>query len=98
MGWPTRETAHSGPSPACYLAERLLTEARGTASGFCYHSGAAVAGFVTPMASYFAVELTHGLCSADVDSHIGRLRERDLTLLVGPETKGNAFGAELMKF
>jgi hypothetical protein len=56
MGWPTRETAHSGPSPACYLAERLLTEARGTASGFCYHSGAAVAGFVTPMASYFAVE------------------------------------------
>jgi SHS family lactate transporter-like MFS transporter len=81
----------------CYLAERFPTEVRSTASGFSYHFGAVVGGFVTPVASYFAVERDMGFA---VPMLIGTLTGSVsviLALLVSPETKGKVFGAELVK-
>jgi MFS transporter, SHS family, lactate transporter len=81
----------------CYLTERFPTEVRGTASGFCYHFGAVIGGFVTPLSSYFAVERHMGFATpmliATLVGSVGVI----LALLVSPETKGKVLGAELMK-
>jgi MFS transporter, SHS family, lactate transporter len=81
----------------CYLTERFPTEVRATASGFCYHFGAVIGGFVTPLSSYFAVERHMGFATpmlvATLVGSVGVI----LALLVSPETKGKVLGAELMK-
>ncbi len=81
----------------CYLTERFPTEVRGTAVGFCYHFGAVIGGFVTPLSSYFAVERHMGFATpmliATLVGSVGVI----LALLVSPETKAKVLGAELMK-
>jgi SHS family lactate transporter-like MFS transporter len=81
----------------CYLAERFPTEVRSTASGFCYHFGAVVGGFVTPVASYVAVERHMGFAVPMLIGTLAGSVSVVLALLVSPETKGKVLGAELTK-
>jgi MFS transporter, SHS family, lactate transporter len=81
----------------CYLTERFPTEVRGTASGFCYHFGAVIGGFVTPVSSYFAVERHMGFAAPMLIATLVGSVNVILALLVSPETKGKVFGAEMMK-
>jgi SHS family lactate transporter-like MFS transporter len=81
----------------CYLTERFPTEVRGTASGFCYHFGAVIGGFVTPVSSYFAIERHVGFATPMLIATLVGSVSVILALLVSPETKGKVFGAELMK-
>jgi SHS family lactate transporter-like MFS transporter len=79
-----------------YLTERFPTEVRSTASGFCYHVGTVVGGFVTPVASYFAVEQHMGFAMPMLIGTVVGSVSVILALLVSPETKGKVLGAELM--
>lgn len=81
----------------CYLTERFPTEVRGTASGFCYHFGAVMGGFVAPVVSYFAVERHMGFAVPMLIATLAGSVSVILALLVSPETKGKVFGAELIK-
>jgi SHS family lactate transporter-like MFS transporter len=81
----------------CYLTERFPTEVRGTASGFCYHFGAVIGGFVTPVSSYFAVERHIGFATPMLIATLAGSVSVILALLISPETKGKVFAAELMK-
>jgi SHS family lactate transporter-like MFS transporter len=81
----------------CYLTERFPTEVRSTASGFCYHFGAVIGGFVTPLSSYFAVERHMGFAMPMLIATLIGSASVILALVVSPETKGKVFGAELMK-
>ena len=79
-----------------YLNERFPTEVRSTASGFCYGFGGAIGSFVPTLVSYFAIEhqmgfaipllLTTTICSLSIV----------FAALLGPETKGKVFTADLM--
>ena len=77
--------------------ERFPTEVRSTAIGFCYHFGAVIGGFVTPISSYFAVERHIGFATPMLIATLVGSVSVILALLVSPETKGKVFGAELMK-
>jgi MFS transporter, SHS family, lactate transporter len=79
------------------MTERFPTEVRGTASGFCYHFGAVIGRFVTPVSSYFAVERHMGFATAMLAATLIGSVSVILALLVSPETKGMAFVAELMR-
>jgi SHS family lactate transporter-like MFS transporter len=79
------------------LTERFPTEVRSTASGFCYHFGAVIGGFVTPVSSYFAVERHMGFATPMLIATLVGSVSVILAFLVSPETKGRVFGAELMK-
>jgi MFS transporter, SHS family, lactate transporter len=81
----------------CYLTERFRTEVRATASGFCYHFGAVIGGFVAPVCSYFAVERHMGFAVPMLIATSVRCLSVILALLVSPETKGKVFVSELMK-
>jgi SHS family lactate transporter-like MFS transporter len=81
----------------CYLTERFPTEVRSTASGFCYHFGAVIGGFVAPVSSYFAVERHMGFATPMLIATLVGSVSVILALLVSPETKGKVFVAELMK-
>jgi MFS transporter, SHS family, lactate transporter len=81
----------------CYLSERFPTEVRSTAAGFCYHFGAVIGGFVTPVSSYLAVERHMGFAAPMLIGTLAGSVSVVLALLVSPETKGKVFGAELMK-
>ena len=68
---------------------------RATASALCYHQGAILGGLTAPALTYFAtihnlgfaLPMLIGTCLGGV-SFV-------LALLVGPETKGKEFAAEL---
>ncbi len=79
----------------CYLAERFPTKVRGTATGFCYHFGAVIGGFVSPVSSYFAIERHMGFAVPMLIGTLAGSVSVVLALLVSPETKGKIFGAEL---
>jgi MFS transporter, SHS family, lactate transporter len=79
-----------------YLTERFPTEVRTTASGFCYHFGAVIGGFVTPLASYLAVEQHMGFgVPMLIGTVVGSLSVV-IALLISPETKGKVFVSDLM--
>ena len=80
-----------------YLTERFPTEVRTTASGFCYHVGAVVGGFVVPVASYFAVEQHMGLAVPMLIGTVAGCLSVIIALLISPETKGKVFVPDLMK-
>ncbi|MDR3538753.1 MAG: MFS transporter [Acetobacteraceae bacterium] len=83
-----------GQNPS-YLSERFPTEVRATASAFCYHLGAVVAGFVTPILTWFAVDRGMGFAMPMLVATSGGLVSFVLALLVGPETKGKVLVADL---
>jgi MFS transporter, SHS family, lactate transporter len=79
-----------------YLSERFPTEVRSTANGFCYHVGTLFGGFATPIISYLAVEQHLGYAMPMLVGTAFGAGCVILALLVGPETKGKVFVAELM--
>jgi MFS transporter, SHS family, lactate transporter len=79
-----------------YLNERFPTEVRSTASGFCYGFGGAVGSFVPMIVSYLAIEQQMGFAvPLLLTTTIGSLSIA-LAALLGPETKGKVFTADLM--
>jgi SHS family lactate transporter-like MFS transporter len=83
-----------GQNPS-YLTERFPTEVRATAAAFCYHQGAIFAGLIAPVITYLAVEQGTGFAQPMlVFSGIG-LTSFIAALLLGPETKGKHFVADL---
>jgi SHS family lactate transporter-like MFS transporter len=80
------------------LTERFPTEVRSTASGFCYHFGAVIAGLVPPAISYFAVEQQMGFAVPMLIGTVAGAANVVVALLISPETKGKVFAAELMKY
>jgi SHS family lactate transporter-like MFS transporter len=83
-----------GQNPS-YLCERFPTEVRATASGFVYHQGAIFGGFVAPVLSYFAVEMGMGFAMPMMISTILFLVLVIVFVIMGPETKGKDFTADL---
>jgi MFS transporter, SHS family, lactate transporter len=79
-----------------YLTERFPTEVRTTASGFCYHVGAVIGGFVAPVASYFAVERHIGFAVPMLIGTVVGSVSVVIALLISPETKGKVFVSDLM--
>jgi MFS transporter, SHS family, lactate transporter len=78
-----------------YLTERFPTEVRTTASGFCYHFGAVIGGFVTPVASYFAVEQHMGFAVPMLIGTVVGCLSGIIVLMISPETKGKVFVSDL---
>jgi MFS transporter, SHS family, lactate transporter len=83
-----------GQNPS-YLCERFPTEVRATASGFCYHQGAIWGGLVAPVLTYFAIELNMGFAMPMLVSTSVFLVLVAITVLLGPETKGQHLTADL---
>jgi SHS family lactate transporter-like MFS transporter len=82
---------------AVYLTERFPTEVRTTAIGFCYHVGAVIGGFVTPVASYLAVEQHMGFAMPMLIGTVVGSLSVIIAMLISPETKGKVFVPDLMK-
>jgi len=78
-----------------YLCERFPTEVRSTASAFCYHQGAIFGGLVAPVLAYFATAHNLGFAIPMLIGTVVGCISFVLALLVGPETKGQEFEAEL---
>lgn len=78
-----------------YTSERFPTEIRATAQAFCYHTGAAVGGFVPPVLTYFAVERHMGFALPMLIGTVGGLISFVITLFFSPETKGKELRADL---
>jgi len=88
-----------GAAPALtptYLTERFPTEVRTTASGFCYHFGIFVGGFVPPLISHLAVEQHMGFAMPMLIGTVVGSASIVIALLVSPETKGTVFVSDLM--
>jgi SHS family lactate transporter-like MFS transporter len=79
-----------------YLTERFPTEVRGTGSGFCYHAGMVIAGFVPLAISYLAIEQNMGFAMPMLIATWAGSATVIVALLFGPETKGKVFVADLM--
>jgi SHS family lactate transporter-like MFS transporter len=88
-------SAMNGLCPA-YMTERFPTEVRSTGSGFCYHFGLIFGGLVAPIASYFAVEHQMGFAMPMLIGTVLGAAAAIIGLLIGPETKGTVFVADLM--
>ncbi|HEY3910066.1 MAG TPA: MFS transporter [Stellaceae bacterium] len=80
---------------ASYLSERFPTEVRATAAGFCYHQGAIFGGIIVPIIAYFAVNWHLGFAIPMAIGTLVALVSFIAALLMGPETKGTQFVAEL---
>jgi MFS transporter, SHS family, lactate transporter len=78
-----------------YLAERFPTEVRATASGFIFHQGAIWGGLVAPVLTYLAVNIKMGFAVPMMISTMLFLVLVVIAVLLGPETKGKRFSAEL---
>jgi SHS family lactate transporter-like MFS transporter len=79
-----------------YLCERFPTEVRSTASGFCYHMGTVLAGFVPLAISYFAVEQQMGFAMPMLIGTWAGCASAIIALLFSPETKGTVFVSDVM--
>jgi MFS transporter, SHS family, lactate transporter len=81
---------------APYLNERFPTEVRATASAFCYHQAAVVAGFVPLLLTLLAAHFGTGLAAMMIaGTWIGCVAWA-LAAFYGPETKGKALVPDLM--
>jgi SHS family lactate transporter-like MFS transporter len=79
-----------------YLAERFPTEVRATASGFCYHQGAILGGFVPPVLTYFAITWNVGFAiPMMIGTTVGCLSIIG-SILLSPETRGKELVAEVV--
>jgi SHS family lactate transporter-like MFS transporter len=78
-----------------YLAERFPTEVRATTTGFVYHQGAIFGGLVAPVITYFAINWQLGFAIPMlVGTTVGCVSVA-AAILLGPETRGKEFIAEL---
>ena len=78
-----------------YLAEKFPTEVRATATGFVYHQGAIFRGLVAPIITYFAINWQLGFAMPMlVGTTLGCVSVA-AAILLGPETRGKEFSAEL---
>jgi len=78
-----------------YLAERFPTEVRATASGFIFHQGAIWGGLMAPVLTYLAVDMKLGFAVPMMVSTMFFLVLVVIAVLLGPETKGKRFSADL---
>jgi MFS transporter, SHS family, lactate transporter len=78
-----------------YLAERFPTEVRATASGFIFHQGAIWGGLVAPVLTYLAVEMKLGFALPMMISTTVFLVLVMIAVVLGPETRGMKFTADL---
>jgi MFS transporter, SHS family, lactate transporter len=78
-----------------YLAERFPTEVRATASGFVYHQGAILGGFVPPVLTYFATTWNVGFAIPMMIGTTVGCVSIIVAILLSPETKGKVLSAEL---
>ena len=86
----------AGSQVPSYMTERFPTEARATASAFCYHLGTIFGGIVPPVITYFAVD--HGM-GFSIPMLIGCViggASWCLALYLGPETKGKDMVPDLV--
>jgi len=83
-----------GQNPS-YLTERFPTEVRATAAAFCYHQGAIFAGLIGPVITYLAVDQGMGFATPMLICTCVGLASFVTALLMGPETKGKHFVADL---
>jgi len=83
-----------GQNPS-YLTERFPTEVRATAAAFCYHQGAVFAGLIGPVITYLAVDQSMGFAQPMLILTCMGLVSFVTALLLGPETKGKHFVADL---
>ena len=79
-----------------YLAERFPTEVRATASGFCYHQGAILGGFVPPVLTYFATTWNMGFAIPMMIGTAVGCVSIIVAILLSPETRGKELVAELV--
>jgi SHS family lactate transporter-like MFS transporter len=79
-----------------YLAERFPTEVRATAAGFCYHQGAIWGGLVAPILTFLAIDLHLGFAIPMLIGTLGGCVLFIIALLLGPETKGTEFVADVI--
>ena len=82
-----------GQNPA-YLNERFPTEVRATAAGFCYHQGAIWGGLCGPILGAWAAN-AGGFAIPMLITTVGALAVFVVSLLMGPETKGQVMVAEI---
>src|SRR4029077_20918192 len=78
-----------------YLSERFPTEVRPTASGCIYHQGAIWGGLIAPVLPYLAVQMNFGFAMPMMISTIFFLVLVVISVLLGPETKGQTLTADL---
>ena len=78
------------------MSERFPTQVRSTANGFCYHSGAVVAGMVPPIVSYLAIERHMGFAIPLLVFTWASSLSFIAASLFSPETKGKVLTAEVM--
>ncbi|PPQ31054.1 MFS transporter [Rhodopila globiformis] len=78
-----------------YLSERFPTEVRATATGFTYHQGAIFGGLVAPIITYFAINWHIGFAIPMLIGTILGAVSTAAAVLLGPETRGTVFSAEL---
>jgi MFS transporter, SHS family, lactate transporter len=78
------------------LTERFPTEIRATASAFCYHQAAIFGGLIVPVLTYFAVNYQMGFATPMLIGTTVGLVNVCVALLLGPETKGQEFSAEVV--
>ena len=79
-----------------YMTERFPTEARATASAFCYHLGTIFGGIVPPLVTYFAVNYNLGFSVPMLVGCVIGGASWCLALFFGPETKGKEMVPDLV--
>jgi SHS family lactate transporter-like MFS transporter len=80
---------------ASYMTERFPTEARATASGFCYHQGAIFGGLMGPIMAYAATTWQMGFAIPMLIGTWVGLASFIVALLCSPETRGKQMVADL---
>ena len=73
----------------------LLADACVASLLFCYHQGVIFGGLVTPVLTYFAVEMKLGFALPMIIGTIVSLLSFIVAILLGPETKGKVLTADL---
>jgi SHS family lactate transporter-like MFS transporter len=79
-----------------YLAERFPTEARATATGFCYHQGAIFGGLTGPVLAYFATSWNLGFAIPMMIGTLAGCLSIILAIWLSPETRGKELVADVV--
>ena len=86
----------AGSQVPSYMTERFPTEARATASAFCYHLGTIFGGIVPPVVTYFAVDHNLGFSIPMLVGCVIGGASWCLALYFGPETRGKEMVPDLV--
>jgi SHS family lactate transporter-like MFS transporter len=79
-----------------YLAERFPTEVRATASGFCYHQGAILGGFVPVVLTYLATTWDMGFAIPMLIGTLAGCLSIIVAILFRPEPRGKELVADVV--